>query len=32
MEKPGLISIPAEIGTTLTGREAWEEHYLPKFQ
>ena len=32
MEKPGVISIPAEIGTTLTDRQAWEEFYLPKFQ
>ncbi len=30
--KPGIVSIPSEIGTTLTGREAWEEHYLPKLQ
>ncbi len=30
--KPGVVSIPSEIGTTLTGREAWEEHYLPKLQ
>ncbi len=27
---PGVVSIPSEIGTTLTGREAWEELYLPK--
>ena len=32
MVKPGIVSIPAEVGTTLTGREAWEEHYLPRFQ
>lgn len=30
--KPSIVSIPSEIGTTLTGREAWEEHYLPKLQ
>ena len=30
--KPGIISIPSEIGTSLTGREAWEELYLPKLQ
>lgn len=30
--KPGLVSIPAEIGTSLTGREAWEEHYLPRLR
>lgn len=29
---PGVISIPAEIGTALTGREAWEELYLPKLR
>jgi uroporphyrinogen decarboxylase len=27
--KPGVVSIPAEIGTLLTGREAWEEIFLP---
>ena len=30
--KPGVVSIPAEIGTSLTDREAWEKLYLPKFQ
>ena len=30
--KPGVVSIPAEIGTSLTGREAWEEHYKHRFQ
>ena len=30
--KPGVISIPAEIGTTLTDREAWETLYLPKLR
>lgn len=30
--KPGIVSIPSEIGTTLTGREAWEEEYLPRLQ
>ena len=30
--KPGTVSIPAEIGTSLTGREAWQELYLPKLQ
>ena len=29
---PGVVSIPAEIGTSLTGRKAWEELYLPKLQ
>ena len=28
--KPGVVSIPAHVGTSLTGREAWEELYLPK--
>lgn len=32
LEKPGTVSIPAEIGTSMTGREAWEELYLPKLQ
>lgn len=32
LEKPGTISIPAEIGTTLTDREAWETLYLPRLQ
>ncbi|MBQ4089853.1 MAG: hypothetical protein IJC56_08240 [Clostridia bacterium] len=30
--KPGVVSIPAEIGTSMTGREAWEEHYKHRFQ
>ena len=28
--KPGVISIPAQEGTMLTDRKAWEELYLPK--
>ncbi len=28
----GLVSIPSEIGTSLTGREAWEELYLPRLR
>ena len=28
--KPGIVSIPAEIGTSLTDRKAWEELYLPR--
>ena len=28
--KKDVISIPAEIGTGMTGREAWEEFYKPK--
>lgn len=31
-EMPGVISIPSEIGTSLTGREAWEKLYLPRLQ
>ncbi len=29
---PGVVSIPSEIGTTMTGREAWDELFLPKFR
>lgn len=32
LEKPGIVSIPAEIGTTLTDRKSWEELYLPRLQ
>lgn len=32
LEKPGLVSIPAEVGTSLMDRKAWEELYLPKLQ
>ncbi len=32
LEKPGVVSIPAEIGTSLTDRAAWEKLYLPKLQ
>jgi len=28
---PGIVSIPSEIGTMLTGREAWDELYKPRF-
>lgn len=31
-KKADIVSIPAEIGTSLTGRQAWEELYLPKLQ
>ena len=31
-DKPGTVTIPAEIGTSLADREAWEKHYLPKLQ
>ena len=30
--KPGVSSIPATIGTLMTGREAWEELYKSKLQ
>ena len=29
--KPGVVSIPAEIGTSMTGREAWDEIYKHRF-
>ncbi len=29
---PGVVSIPSEVGTTLTDRRAWEEQYLPKLK
>ena len=32
LEKPGVVSIPAEIGTSLMDRKSWEELYLPKLQ
>ena len=32
MVKPGVVSIPAEIGTSLTGRKVWEEEYLPRLK
>ncbi|MCL2096112.1 MAG: hypothetical protein FWH10_04325 [Oscillospiraceae bacterium] len=31
-KKPGLSSIPATVGTLMTGREAWEELYKPRMQ
>ena len=30
--KPGIVSIPSEIGTSLEGREAWEKLYLPRLR
>lgn len=30
--RPGAVSIPAEIGHTLTDRESWEKEYLPRLQ
>lgn len=32
MIKPGTTSIPSEVSTSLTDREAWEELYLPRLQ
>lgn len=32
LEKPGVVSIPAEIGTSLIDRNAWETLYLPRMQ
>jgi hypothetical protein len=32
LEKPGTVSIPAEVGHLLVDRASWEEHYLPKLQ
>jgi len=29
---PGVVSIPSEIGTSLTDRDAWENLYLPRMQ
>ena len=31
-ENPNIVSIPAEIGTSLMDRESWETLYLPKLQ
>ena len=30
--KPGIQSIPGEVGTLLTDREAWEADFLPRLQ
>lgn len=32
LKKPNIVSIPSEIGTSLTDRNAWETLYLPKMQ
>ena len=32
LQKPGITSIPAEIGHTLTDRASWERHYLPRLK
>lgn len=31
-EMPGVVSIPMQVGYTLTDRDAWEKLYLPKLQ
>lgn len=31
-DKPSVVGIPAEIGTTLVDRKAWEKYYLPGMQ
>ena len=30
--KPGIVSIPAGIGTSLTDRSVWEQEYLPRLR
>lgn len=30
--KPGITSIPSMLGTAMTGREAWEQEYLPRLR
>lgn len=32
LQKPGVVSIPPEIGHTLVDRASWEQHYLPRLQ
>jgi len=32
LTKPGVTSIPAEIGHTLTDRASWEKEYLPRLK
>jgi len=32
LQKPGVRSIPTEIGHTLTDRASWEREYLPRLQ
>ncbi len=32
LEKPGVRSIPPEVGHLLTDRKSWREHYLPRLQ
>ena len=32
LEKPGIVSIPSEIGHTLVDRTSWEKEFLPRLQ
>ena len=32
LEKPGVISIPSEVGHTLVDRKSWEENYVHRLQ
>ncbi|MDD4460920.1 MAG: hypothetical protein PHP94_01210 [Eubacteriales bacterium] len=32
LTKPGITSIPSEVGHLLTDRASWEEHFLPRLQ
>lgn len=32
LTKPGIVSIPTEVGHLLTDRSSWEEHFLPRLQ
>lgn len=31
-DKPGTVTIPAEIGTSMKDRKSWEEFYLPRLK
>jgi len=32
LQKPGVVSIPSEIGHTLTDRASWEKEFLPRLK
>lgn len=32
LTKPGITSIPSEVGHLLSSRSSWEEHFLPRLQ
>ncbi len=32
LTKPGIVSIPSEVGHLLEDRASWEEHFLPRLQ